>query len=84
MELHNRDNDHLCSSTTATIALQLELKVVVVVGANIVMQLIQSISMHTHPKFSWNWKKSMVYFPVNGITLSKRESYVPSGVKLPP
>ena len=26
--------DHLCSSTTATIALQLELKVVVVVGAN--------------------------------------------------
>ena len=34
MELHNRDIDHLCSSTTATIALQLELKVVVVVGAN--------------------------------------------------
>ena len=34
VELHNRDIDHLCSSTTATIALQLELKVVVVVGAN--------------------------------------------------
>ena len=34
MELHNRDINHLCSSTTATIALQLELKVVVVVGAN--------------------------------------------------
>ena len=34
---HNRDIDHLCSSTTATIALQLELEVVAVVWANIVI-----------------------------------------------
>ena len=34
VEQHNRDIDHLCSSTTATIALRLELEVVVVVGAN--------------------------------------------------
>ena len=34
VEQHNSDIDHLCSSTTATIALQLELDVVVVVGAN--------------------------------------------------
>merc|ERR1719434_489450 len=26
----------------------------------------------------------MVYFPVIGFTLSQRESYAPSGVKLPP
>ena len=47
VEQHNRDIDHLCSSTTATIALQLELEVVVVVGANNVNAADPAIQ---HPK----------------------------------
>ena len=49
VELHNRDIDHQCSNTTATLAHQLELEVVVVVGAKTSKLQIQSLSVQTHP-----------------------------------
>ena len=74
MELHNRDIDHLCSSTTATIALQLELQVVVVVGANIVMQLIQSLSTKTHPTNTRVLDVIDDVFSLHGFTLCHAKS----------
>ena len=58
---------------TATLVLQREPGIVVVVGAKIVMQLIQSLSMQTHST-SRVLKRIDDVFPIIGLTLSQTES----------
>ena len=67
---------HLCSSTacTATLAIQLELEVVVVVGAKIVNAAIQSLSMQTHPTSTRVLDVIDGVLPFIGFTLSQAKS----------
>ena len=52
-----------CTACTSTLALQLELEVVVVVGANSVVAADPVIDNADAPKVSWYWKQKRVYFP---------------------